>query len=778
MAETRFDVVVDSSGAKRGAKEVESSLAQVKTAFIDLSAKIFVFSQTMSKAWEAAKEGARAEETFQRLDRQMGRLGSSANVMVAAMQRVTQSQISAGQAAQMASRALAVGLSPDQIKTFTEAAEGLSDLAGIEIPQAFDALVDASATGSARMIAQMGVFIDLEDEMKKLAFSTGRTTDMITRQERAMLMAKSVAAQTKDTMSELSSGALSDADKLQQVEVKWQEFFKSIKKDAKDLAVFLSDFAGGVADAFRFMLEGGQGKLPHQKGTSGDSAGDLPTKGLRTGDETQLLPFGLRFKPLETQRTIGNANLQASIDRLKAANDVLREMNDIYMQMGISSQEVIVTERIRLQEEELTHQGEILQEKMANEKKLYDSAIKMAGISMDEKINLDNEYKVRSNEIENEILKNVTDKENLKHLKKVQMLALDFAAQQRHGQSIVDNEASNYRIREDMRQRAMTDLETYYKGMDDMGTAMYETDAQRAVREQQLLREQLAFKLRISQQGADTLLRLQKAGDMAGVDNLLGQADGNLSMDAKRGIAESGAAQDILAAERASNNFFAGWSRGMQGYMRDTRTGFGMAQDMARRTASLMEQNFAQFFFDPFKDGWEGMLDSLLNMTKQVMAQIMAQMVTSGILKIFNIALGSMSAPSTSNPYSNFPSVGVGAGSSGYQNLPGAKFGASRGMVGHFGSGTNVTLHGPEAVVPLPDGRSIPVMMQGGSSSVSMPVTIINQAGADVEATPTMGPNGMAGLEILVTRAVNRSLNEGRHDKALSARFGLNPGGR
>lgn len=93
-------------------------------------------------------------------------------------------------------------------------------------------------------------------------------------------------------------------------------------------------------------------------------------------------------------------------------------------------------------------------------------------------------------------------------------------------------------------------------------------------------------------------------------------------------------------------------------------------------------------------------------------------------------------------------------------------------------------MHGWEAAVPLPDGRSIPVSMRlpGGGSpggpSGGLTVNVINQAGADVQARQKMNGAGMPELEILVTRAVNRSINEGRHDKALRSRFGITPGER
>lgn len=95
--------------------------------------------------------------------------------------------------------------------------------------------------------------------------------------------------------------------------------------------------------------------------------------------------------------------------------------------------------------------------------------------------------------------------------------------------------------------------------------------------------------------------------------------------------------------ERASDDVFSGWAAGMKRYLRDTQTGFGLAADMARRTAQVMEQGFRTFFLDVMngqiksvKDAFRGLLDFV----KQIISQVMAQLVTSQILKFAGAALG------------------------------------------------------------------------------------------------------------------------------------------
>ena len=60
---------------------------------------------------------------------------------------------------------------------------------------------------------------------------------------------------------------------------------------------------------------------------------------------------------------------------------------------------------------------------------------------------------------------------------------------------------------------------------------------------------------------------------------------------------------------------------------------------------------------------------------------------------------------------------------------------ASGGVSSGPSSGYAVALHGTEAVVPLPDGRSIPVTMQGGGGGGEFTANItINGAGGDASA--------------------------------------------
>ncbi len=119
------------------------------------------------------------------------------------------------------------------------------------------------------------------------------------------------------------------------------------------------------------------------------------------------------------------------------------------------------------------------------------------------------------------------------------------------------------------------------------------------------------------------------------------------------GLEQEGLGRMIVAQTqqqlKASKTFFDGWTSGLEKYVQSADFAFGMAAQMAQRTAQFMEQNFQQFFFDVMDNKIKSLKDlfaSFANFAKQMIAQVLAQLATMMALKaataVFSGGLGGL----------------------------------------------------------------------------------------------------------------------------------------
>lgn len=202
------------------------------------------------------------------------------------------------------------------------------------------------------------------------------------------------------------------------------------------------------------------------------------------------------------------------------------------------------------------------------------------------------------------------------------------------------------------------------------------------------------------------------------------------------------------AAQAAANRtFFDEWKLGMDQYVRDTKSGFGLGADLARRTAQTMEQGFRQFFFDVWDRKIQSMadvLESLQGFAKQVLGTVFSQLATKAVLS----------------------SLGFGA------PIPAFATGGSF-LVGGFG-GTD------SQIIPIraTPGERVTVETPGqqrmGGGGVN--IQINNYSRSEVQAQDAgRGPDGQRLVYVTVRDAARAAVGNGDMDKAMHQRYGLTP---
>jgi hypothetical protein len=796
----RIDIEIGTAKAQSGGTALAGIIGQIKHNFLDLSAKIFVAERSIERVWALAGKGAQFEETMGRLNRQMAQFNSNAHMMVGELNSIARGQLSIANAASLASRALAVGLDPDQIRTFTKAADVLDDVMGTDLPTAFDNLVQAAITGRSQILANIGVYVDLDEEVRKLAVSTNRTTDAITKQEKVMLATKAITEQAGDAINKLSDGALSDADRLKQVEAKWENLLTTIGQGTKVAVVtaleWFEKLRAGIEKSIETEMKG---RREMQRMTPGNinnpvtqeilgraivqnSVGNLERDRLAfaggaSNRTPTIAPLSIRGAELGGDFGRQDKILQARLERTRASIQAEAQLYDASAAMEMRSAEEMVAAKARFRTDELLAVRSTLREQQANEERHHKALTELGFETIQAKLAEEQRHKDKVVELGQSILTNDKAIQAARAQATVDGTVARLKAEEQLGARLVAQFKSEYDIQENLRRQAMADAEVYYKGEHDMAVARFASDAELAKQERELLREQLAFKLRLTKEEVDRILFLRKTpGHVGDAFDLAEAGDPTLGRRAVEGLVESASARDTQLAERANDDLIAGWRRGLQRYSQDRDSVFGMSVDMARRTAQAMEQGFQTIFFDAMEgrfQSFKDVLTSVLDFTKKILAQIAAQLVTVGL---------------TNAIVSGFGNLGglLGGGARGGAGGTGvANFGSTN-FFGHKASGGSFTVGQPRGSDTVPvsfwgtPGEKVtvtPVGQSGSGTAVSVPIDIqvINQVqGAKVETQRKTGPDGLQQIKIIIRQEMKAAFADGSMTNSLQP-FGVNP---
>lgn len=782
-------VGIDARGAQTGADAFATAMNRIQKSWIGMTAQAAIGAAAFRKAWASMSEGAQFDESMGRLNRQMANFDSNAAVMIRRMKEVTSGQLSNAEAASAASRALAVGMNPAQIEVFAEAAEALSDRLGGSVTQSMNELTDSMVSGRTKLLGNINVWYDGEKAIKDFATANDRTVDSITEQEKAMIRAEAVTTRLKTALAGMSDEQPSNADKMERMSKTFDDMGLAAKRAAATGLMSFLDAMDKIKNSLKAFI-------PQNEFTTGKWFDKL------IGMDAETLAKERAEKrstePPDIDKNIPSARLEASVQRqrdaLTALTDDLKKQNDVAAQSYALSAELLEGSlyqsqqlKIAFHEENLRLDVEHYQKELAIVRQGYQKQQEIGFETYEQKVSYEDKYASTLQDLLNRERAAQNRYEEGVRIGAQESKLIQMREREELGRRVQDSLISQFNIQEDMRRRDFESAQTYAQGEIDLARFQYASEEELYRLEREKLQQQMAFKLRLKKDEIDRLLLLQQnGGQQDAIDDILMRGDATLTMDQKRGMFNSMSTQDSLLAEQQRGDVFAGWRRGMQQYVQDTRSAFGMAQDMARRTAQMMEQSFQKFFFDAFEGQIKGMKDvlqSLGDFAKTIMSQLAAQLITSGLLRALTGIAGSMGGGSIGGPVGPAGDVGgfalrANGGISAFQD--GGI--ATRPMLRWAGGGLNLIGEGKynEAYVPLPNGRSIPVDLT--TRLASMPqaqqrpgvvVNVVNNAGSDndIQVQQSTNGNGMDQIDIIVEKKLNKAIRDGKVDKALGSRY-------
>ena len=229
-SQVKVTITADAGGAVAGFNTVGSRLKQFNTEtagmvkniqshWMGLTAAIAGVAIAMNKAWSIMEKAADYQERVNSIAALGAQYEKTGTQIVKMTQDASRGLISMAEAADMSAKALNLSLNPKQISEYTAVAEQLTDVIGGSIPEAFDRMIIAAATGRTMTLAQMGVIVDLESIYVRYAESVGKSKDALTEYEKQQARINGILDVAKSKTEGLGPAVDTTRDKMDRLKV-------------------------------------------------------------------------------------------------------------------------------------------------------------------------------------------------------------------------------------------------------------------------------------------------------------------------------------------------------------------------------------------------------------------------------------------------------------------------------------------------------------------------------------------------------------------------------
>lgn len=216
--------------AEKALRDVEGATGKLNGVFekfkqnwLGLAAAAYAAKEAFQKAWDMAGVAADYNERIAALNALGAQYGMTGTQIVNATKEASRGLISLANAADMAAIGMNLALSPQQVAEFTSVAEALSDVIGGSIPEAYDRMVVAAASGRTTTLAQMGILVDLDKAYKDHAEAIGRKAESLTSLEKQQIRVNTILETAKGKVADLGGGVDSTRDKMDRLVMTLQD---------------------------------------------------------------------------------------------------------------------------------------------------------------------------------------------------------------------------------------------------------------------------------------------------------------------------------------------------------------------------------------------------------------------------------------------------------------------------------------------------------------------------------------------------------------------------
>ncbi|RJP18279.1 MAG: hypothetical protein C4529_13040 [Deltaproteobacteria bacterium] len=176
----------------------------IRENWLALTAAVWGFYRAVETSWRLADKAAKFHEQKASLDALAKAYGTTADAIIADVDRASKGLVRTGAAVETAGKAMLRGLQPEQIANLAAAAETLSNITGDDVTESFQRMTEAISLGRERGIESAAVVVDLRDKYGDLVVEMSEAEKRTKLYEYTMEKARAVQELLGDSTDSLS----------------------------------------------------------------------------------------------------------------------------------------------------------------------------------------------------------------------------------------------------------------------------------------------------------------------------------------------------------------------------------------------------------------------------------------------------------------------------------------------------------------------------------------------------------------------------------------------